>query len=297
MKDLKSQFDEYQSPVTEQSWQSIAQDAIVVRHNRMCKLRKVSIISATTAAIVAAVITVIYLSTTPKTPTPIETSEPIVQEPHTEQVQQNLQEVDVENTATESSYHRDHSVSAPTIITGNKVATSESTPKVVNVPNAEKSVSTQITAPVIENKTTVPDVKVTLTPKSTTPAVPNNRKVNSTPTPTEEPVVAKANSTSTVHSETQETRYELFIPNSFTPNGDGINDIFKPVANFPVTNFEMSIYSRSGDRMFTSRNIEGGWDGQKYGTLTQDGVYLYVIKFTDPNGDSHTQKGQVILFK
>lgn len=97
--------------------------------------------------------------------------------------------------------------------------------------------------------------------------------------------------------EEAENAYHIFVPNSFTPDGNGTNDLFMPKASFTVKDYEISIYSRNGARVFTSRNIEQGWDGYNHGTLLPAGAYLYMIRYTDPDGNAKTLKGQVVLLK
>jgi gliding motility-associated-like protein len=75
-----------------------------------------------------------------------------------------------------------------------------------------------------------------------------------------------------------------YIPNSFTPDGDKYNQIFKPVASTGISSdgYEMLIFNRWGEIMFESKNINVGWDGS-YGTEGLDcpsGTYTYKISFT-----------------
>jgi gliding motility-associated-like protein len=85
----------------------------------------------------------------------------------------------------------------------------------------------------------------------------------------------------------------VYIPSSFTPNSDGLNDIFKPsLVNFE--NFSMSVHNRWGELMFESNNIENGWDGTYKGTYVQPGVYLYSIRFiTTEDGRFHNESGLI----
>jgi gliding motility-associated-like protein len=54
--------------------------------------------------------------------------------------------------------------------------------------------------------------------------------------------------------------YTLFVPNSFTPNGDGLNDVFIPLAQ-SVKEYEMTIFNRWGLKVFNSLQLDYGWDG------------------------------------
>jgi len=67
------------------------------------------------------------------------------------------------------------------------------------------------------------------------------------------------------------------IPNAFTPNGDGLNDSFKPFPSL-VTDYKMIIFNKFGEKVFESFDINIGWDGYFKGKIVQD-VYVYVIEF------------------
>ncbi|OQA01670.1 MAG: PKD domain protein [Bacteroidetes bacterium ADurb.Bin408] len=92
--------------------------------------------------------------------------------------------------------------------------------------------------------------------------------------------------------------YSIFIPNAFTPNGDGINDYFRPV----VTNIEeflMLIYDRWGEMVYETDDILKPWDGHINNSMeigTQD-VYSCVIILKDFMGETHKYIGRVALIK
>lgn len=83
----------------------------------------------------------------------------------------------------------------------------------------------------------------------------------------------------------------LFVPNAFSPNGDGINDEFKPVG-VRVHSYHLQIYDRWGRKVFESFDIHQGWDGNGYPT----DVYVYMIRYEDDFG-SWQEKGNVTLMK
>ena len=90
---------------------------------------------------------------------------------------------------------------------------------------------------------------------------------------------------------------DLWFPNAFTPNGDGLND-FARVTGFLeyYTDFSLSIYNRFGERVFYTQDIHAGWDGV-YNNVPQDlGTYFYVFYFT-LYGKKHMQKGDVTLVR
>ena len=88
---------------------------------------------------------------------------------------------------------------------------------------------------------------------------------------------------------------DFFIPTAFTPNGDGLNDLFKVQANFVPSTFEMSIFNRKGELMFLSQDMGIGWDGQLHGQTLPSGVYVCIIKYTDSQGNIQKKQGQVTL--
>lgn len=94
----------------------------------------------------------------------------------------------------------------------------------------------------------------------------------------------------------------LITPNAFTPNGDGLNDVFLPVSAY-VNEFEMYIYNRWGQEVYASSNAQEGWNGkfQNTGQLSQVDVYVYKIIYSVTNLDGFTEQveevGHLTLLK
>ena len=88
---------------------------------------------------------------------------------------------------------------------------------------------------------------------------------------------------------------EFFIPSAFTPNGDGLNDLFFVNANFEPHNFELTIFNRGGERVFHSRDMNIGWDGKLHDTTLPFGMYVYIIKYKDSQGNELQKQGQILL--
>jgi len=71
----------------------------------------------------------------------------------------------------------------------------------------------------------------------------------------------------------------LFIPNVFTPNGDGVNDVFRVVGSEACVQ-ELAIYDRWGRELYVTRTAPFVWDGRvKGGEPAAEGAYVYVIRF------------------
>jgi gliding motility-associated-like protein len=71
--------------------------------------------------------------------------------------------------------------------------------------------------------------------------------------------------------------FEYFIPNAFSPNGDGLNDIFRVYAQYSNISFKMMIYDRWGQEVFYSGDIAKGWDGTYKGRECPPESYVWVI--------------------
>ena len=91
----------------------------------------------------------------------------------------------------------------------------------------------------------------------------------------------------------------VFIPNSFTPNGDGTNDIFSVKGlGFKLEGFSMELFDRWGHSLFFTKDVTKGWDGTVKGQPAQDGVYVYKIKAVGSNGEGKKEYiGHVTLMK
>jgi gliding motility-associated-like protein len=88
----------------------------------------------------------------------------------------------------------------------------------------------------------------------------------------------------------------VFIPEAFSPNGDGNNDIFM-VRGSGIIGFECSIYNRWGQRVFRSARQEDGWDGNVLGQPAQPGNYLYDIKIRLNDGSQLDKRGEIALVR
>ncbi|MBV4358182.1 T9SS type B sorting domain-containing protein [Pinibacter aurantiacus] len=88
----------------------------------------------------------------------------------------------------------------------------------------------------------------------------------------------------------------IFIPNSFTPNGDGHNDQFKLYAG-NVKEMKMMIFNQWGQKIFETTNMANGWDGTLNGKPMPSGVYMYVCRIILTSGDIVDKKGSINLLR
>jgi gliding motility-associated-like protein len=79
---------------------------------------------------------------------------------------------------------------------------------------------------------------------------------------------------------------ELYVPNVFSPNGDALNDTFKPSSSCGFASFEMKIFSRWGQLVYNSRSAEDGWNGETGGEPAPADVYTYMISYSFEPADS-----------
>jgi gliding motility-associated-like protein len=95
-----------------------------------------------------------------------------------------------------------------------------------------------------------------------------------------------------------EPDFLFYIPNSFTPNDDGVNDTFTGKGIF-INEYEMSIFDRWGNLIYKTDSIDKPWDGKanKGNELSQKDVYVYVIKVTDFKLMKHNYRGTVTLIR
>lgn len=91
---------------------------------------------------------------------------------------------------------------------------------------------------------------------------------------------------------------ELVMPNAFTPNGDGINDIYKPKSGYKsIIKFDAYIFNRWGVKLFEWHDPSTGWDGTYHGSPVKDGVYFCLVKAEGADGRKFNIKKDVNLLR
>lgn len=87
----------------------------------------------------------------------------------------------------------------------------------------------------------------------------------------------------------------VFVPNAFTPNGDGLNDIFKPEGSIRTLN--MKIFNQWGEMISETNVVGSGWNGMSGGKAQPMGVYTYAIRIILNDGSTIVKKGAVNLLR
>ena len=88
----------------------------------------------------------------------------------------------------------------------------------------------------------------------------------------------------------------LYVPNAFTPNGDGKNDFFV-ILGKEIVRFNLRIFDRWGLQLFSSDNMENQWDGKYQGEIVQVDTYVWSIEYEDSWGRIGSLKGHVSVIR
>ncbi len=89
-------------------------------------------------------------------------------------------------------------------------------------------------------------------------------------------------------------KFKIFFPNAFAP--EGLNMVFAPKALF-VKTYKMVIYNRLGEELFSTKNIEEGWNGNAKGNPAPADSYVYVVELEDTLGESFATQGTFLLIR
>ncbi len=87
-----------------------------------------------------------------------------------------------------------------------------------------------------------------------------------------------------------------FVPNAFSPNSDGNNDILYVRGNY-ISSFDLKIYDRWGEMVFGSTELDRGWDGTFRGKELEPAVYVYHLDVTCLDGERNLEKGNITLIR
>jgi gliding motility-associated-like protein len=89
---------------------------------------------------------------------------------------------------------------------------------------------------------------------------------------------------------------DVFIPDAFSPNGDGHNDVFKVYGNC-ITELTLQVFDRWGNQVFNGSNVSSAWDGTYGGNLMNTGSYVYQVQYTLSTGEKTKTKGNFSLMR
>lgn len=91
---------------------------------------------------------------------------------------------------------------------------------------------------------------------------------------------------------------KLEFPNAFSPNGDGVNDVFKAKDGYQsIISFEAKVFNRWGKKLYEWNDLDGGWDGKSGGSDVPDGAYYLVVKARGADGRNYNIKKVINILR
>ncbi len=104
--------------------------------------------------------------------------------------------------------------------------------------------------------------------------------------------------TDTVYIEPGLCCQEVFLPNAFSPNGDGQNDEFRMISSAGIDLIQFEIFNRWGQKVWQTYNYTAGWDGNYIGVPAPAGTYYYIYRYNClTDGKEYIKKGDIILLR
>jgi gliding motility-associated-like protein len=90
----------------------------------------------------------------------------------------------------------------------------------------------------------------------------------------------------------------VYVPNAFTPDGDGVNDFFYPVCgDIDRDDFRVLVFDRWGSVIFETHDLAGKWDGTQNGVRCKEDIYVWKVKFREKSGVAREVIGHVSLLR
>ena len=90
---------------------------------------------------------------------------------------------------------------------------------------------------------------------------------------------------------------DIYVPSAFTPNKDGLNDIFKPVSSRQLKKYHFEIFNRWGQKIFETTSISRGWNGYYQGSAQEGNVFIWVCVYQFEGEKERSKKGTLFLIR
>jgi gliding motility-associated-like protein len=96
----------------------------------------------------------------------------------------------------------------------------------------------------------------------------------------------------------EDCTFSIYVPSSFTPNNDGINDYWKPVV-YNLSKYEVNVYNRWGEVVFHSTDPDDVWLGNAHGGayFIQDGIYTFHLKYETDRQEAGEERGLIFMLR
>ena len=101
----------------------------------------------------------------------------------------------------------------------------------------------------------------------------------------------------TINIVLKDCEVRFFVPNAFSPNNDGLNDIFHPIINGKISEYYFAVYNRYGQMVFNTDNINIGWNGTVKGQPQNSGIFVWHARYKIKNEEIKIVKGSVLLVR
>lgn len=101
----------------------------------------------------------------------------------------------------------------------------------------------------------------------------------------------------TIHIRMKDCGTVLSVPNAFTPNHDGVNDVLRIKNPGTATGYNLQIFNRMGQKIFETSDPSAGWDGDFSGQHQPEGTYIWILRYIDSSGNKQNQQGSVVLIR
>jgi gliding motility-associated-like protein len=90
---------------------------------------------------------------------------------------------------------------------------------------------------------------------------------------------------------------DIYVPTAFSPNNDGLNEIFKPVVSKPLVQYRLQVFTRWGQQIFETTDINKGWDGKFKGTHINVNAAVWICDYQFEGKIKNVKRGTVLLIK
>jgi len=96
---------------------------------------------------------------------------------------------------------------------------------------------------------------------------------------------------------TKQCLFGIYFPNAFTPDGNGANNIYRPVVLGNMIRYHLQVFNRWGQQVFATEDYSRGWDGSVNGAMQPTGTYVWVCRYQFDGGTGKIEKGTLLLIR